>query len=171
MHPPKAVSNTGNLRTSRFLIPTVLLLTVGVVVAQFAIPFGWALGGLYIIPVSLAAFWTSYRQTFVVVWVATLSTILNTMVFFGSPFWDNKATLAMAYVLPVGSMWLISLQSILRKWQERKVKTRSKHQLLCPHCQRIHSEEKSFSIKQYAVERPDSFVRLRTCSLCVEKEG
>jgi len=168
---PKTVSSPGGLRTSRLLIPTALILIGGIVVAQVAIPIGWALAGLYVMPVTLVALWTSSRQPFPVVWIAMICTILSTLIFFGSPFWDNKATLAMAFVLPIGSMWLIAFLSVLRKWLERTAKARSKLQTLCPLCERIYSDGGTVSIKQYAQGQPGSFVRISVCYQCAGKEG
>lgn len=168
---PKTTSSPGGLRTSRLLIPTALILIAGIVVAQVAIPIGWALAGLYVMPVTLVALWTSSRQPFPVVWITMICTILSTLVFFGSPFWDNKTTLAMAFVLPIGSMWLIAFLSVLRKWLEHTAKARSKLQTLCPLCEQIHSDGEAVSIKQYAQGRPGSFVRISVCFQCAGKEG
>jgi hypothetical protein len=165
------LSDPGTLRTSRLLIPSVFILIVGILVAQVVIPIGWALAGLYVVPVTLVALWTSSRKPFPVVWIATICTMLSTLVFFGSPFWDNKATLAMAFVFPLGSMWSIALLSVLRKWLERAAKARSKLQTLCPVCQQIHSDGATLSIQQYAQERPGSFVRISVCYQCAGREG
>lgn len=161
----------GALRTSRFLIPITLLLIAGIVVAQFAIPFGWALAGLYLAPVSMCAFWSSFRHTFLVIWIATLCTVLSTVIFFGSPFWDSKVTMAMAYVLPVGSMWFIGLMSVLRKMVERKSKLHATRQILCPACRHISSDGKMWKIEDYANERPGAYVGLRLCQGCAAKRG
>lgn len=177
----KMVSDLNMLRTSHLLIPVTLFLIVGIVVAQLAIPFGWALAGLYIAPVSLCALWSSFRHVFLVMWIATFCTVLSTVIFFGSPFWDNKTTMAMAYVLPVGSMWCIACLSILRKVWERKSQQRAKHQTLCASCRRILSAGKMWGIEEYATQlkRPldgrsaglGTLVGLGLCDECAKKQG
>jgi len=167
----KMISDLNALRTSDVLIPVTLLLIAGIVVTQFAIPFGWALAGLYIVPVSFCALWSSFRHVFLVVWVATFCTILSTVVFFGSPFWDSKATMAMAYMLPVGSMWFIASMSILRKMWERKSQQRAKHQTLCASCRRILSGGKMWGIEEYATQRLGTFIGLGLCDECARKQG
>ncbi|MDQ6735801.1 MAG: hypothetical protein M3Z35_17075 [Nitrospirota bacterium] len=166
----KMISDLSALRTSHFLIPVTLLFIAGIVVAQFSIPFGWALAGLYIAPVSLCALWSSFRHVFLIVWIATFCTILSTVVFFGSPFWDSKATMAMAYVLPVGSMWFIAGVSVLRKVWERRSQQRVKHQTLCSSCRRILSGGKMFGIEEYATQRPGTFIGVGLCDECARKQ-
>lgn len=167
----KMISGRSTLRTSDFLIPVTLLLIASIVVAQFAIPFGWALAALYIVPVSLCALWSSFRHVFLVVWVATFCTILSTVVFFGSPFWDSKATMAMAYVLPVGSMWFVTSVSVLRKMWERRLQQRAKYQTLCASCRRILSAGKMWAIEEYATQRLGTFIGLGLCDECAKKQG
>lgn len=159
------------VRTSRLLIPVTLLLIGGIVVAQFAIPFGWALAGLYIIPVSVCAFWSSFRHVFLVVWIATLCTVLSTMTFFGSPFWDSKLTLTMAYVVPVGSMWIIAILSVARKALERRSQRRAKIHTLCATCRQIGSEGKMRKIEEYAPHRLGTFISIGLCDECARKQG
>jgi len=165
------ISDLSTLRTSYFLIPVTLLLIAGIVVTQFAIPFGWALAGLYIVPVSLCAFWSSFRHVFLVVWVATFCTILSTVIFFGSPFWDSKATMAMAYVLPIGAMWFITSASVLRKLWERRSQQQARHQTLCASCRRILSAGKMWGIEEYAMQRLGTFIGLGLCDECASKQG
>ncbi len=164
-------SDPSTLRTSRLLVPAALVLIGVVLLAQFSIPFGWALAGLYIAPVSMCAFWSSFRHVFLVVWIATLCTVLSTVMFFGSPFWDSKVTMAMAYVLPVGSMRLIAVLSVLRKWSERKFKRRANLQTLCSSCKHISTQGKMWTIEQYAKERPGTFLGLGLCNECATKRG
>ena len=159
------------LRTSRFLIPVTLLLIAGIVVAQFAIPFGWALAGLYIIPVTVCAFWSSFRHIFLVLWIATLCTVLSTVTFFGSSFWDSKATAVMAYVLPVTSMWVIAILSVVRKALERRLQRRAKMHTLCISCRQIGSEEKLWKVEEYPHQRLGTFVRIGLCDGCARKQG
>lgn len=159
------------VRTSRLLIPVTLLLIGGIVVAQFAIPFGWALAGLYIIPVSVCAFWSSFRHVFLVVWIATLCTVLSTMTFFGSAFWDSKLTLTMAYVVPVGSMWIIAILSVARKALERRSQRRVKIHTLCATCRQIGSEGKMRKIEEYAPHRLGTFISIGLCDECARKQG
>jgi hypothetical protein len=161
----------GTLRTNHFLIPVTVLLIAGIVVAQFAIPFGWALAGLYLAPVSVCAFWSSFRHVFLVLWITTLCTVLSTVLFFGSPFWDSKITMAMAYVLPVGSIWFVALMSVSRKLLERKSKQRATLQTLCPSCRQIASDGKMWKVEQYANERPSACIGIRLCDGCVAKRG
>ncbi len=165
------LSDPNTLRTSRFLIPVTLLLIAGVVVAQFAIPFGWALAGLYIVPVSVCAFWSSFRHIFLVVWIATLCTVLSTVTFFGSAFWDSKATMAMAFVLPVGSMWVIAILSVVRKALERRSQRRAKIHTLCASCRQIGSEGKMWRIEEYAHQRPGTFISIGFCDGCAREQG
>lgn len=167
----KMVSDLSMLRTSHFLIPMTLLLIAGIVVAQLAIPFGWALAGLYIAPVGLCALWSSFRHVFLVVWIATFCTILSTVIFFGSPFWDNQTTMAMAYVLPVGSMWYIACLSILRKICERNSQRQVKQQTLCASCRRILSAGKMWGIEEYAAQRLGTLLGLGLCDECAKKQG
>jgi hypothetical protein len=164
-------SDPNTVRTSRFLIPVTLLLIAGIVVAQFAIPFGWALAGLYIIPVTVCAFWSSFRHVFLVVWIATLCTILSTVTFFGSAFWDSKATMAMAYVLPVGSMWVIAILSVVRKALERKSQKRAKIHTLCASCRQIGSEGKMWKIEEYAPQRLGTVISIGLCDECARRQG
>jgi hypothetical protein len=165
------LSDPHTLRTSRFLIPVTLLLIAAIMVAQFAIPFGWALAGLYIIPVSVCAFWSSFRHVFLVVWVATVCTILSTVIFFGSAFWDSHATMAMAYVLPVGSMWIIAILSVLRKALERILQRRTKIHTLCTSCRQIGSEGKMLSIEEFGHHKLGTFVTIGVCDGCAQKQG
>ena len=167
----KMASDAGRLRTSHFLIPATLLLIVGIVVAQLTIPFGWALAGLYIAPVSLCALWSSFRHVFLVMWIATFCTILSTVIFFDSPFWDSKTTMAMAYVLPVGAMWYIAGLAILRKAWERNSRQRAKRQTLCASCRRIVSAGKMWGIEEYATQRLGTLVGLGLCDECAKKQG
>jgi hypothetical protein len=167
----KMISDLSALRTSSFLLPATLLLIAGIVVAQFSIPFGWALAGLYIAPVSLCALWSSFRHVFLIVWIATFCTILSTVVFFGSPFWDSKATMAMAYVLPVGSIWFIAMTSVVRKVYERRSQQRAKQQTLCSSCQRIVSGGKMFGIQEYATQRRGTFIGIGLCDECARKQN
>jgi hypothetical protein len=167
----KMISKLSALRTSSFLLPLTLLLIAGIVVAQFSIPFGWALAGLYIAPVSLCALWSSFRHVFLIVWIATFCTILSTVVFFGSPFWDSKATMAMAYVLPVGSIWFIAMTSVVRKVYERRSQQRAKQQTLCSSCQRIVSGGKMFRIQEYATQRHGTFIGVGLCDECARKQN
>lgn len=164
-------SDPNILRTSRFLIPVTLLLIAGIVVAQFAIPFGWSLAALYIIPISVCAFWSSFRHVFLVVWIATLCTVLSTVIFFGSAFWDSKATMAMAYALPVGSMWVIAILSVVRKALERRSQRRAKIHTLCASCRQISSEGKMLRIEEYAHQRLGTFIRVGLCDECARKQG
>jgi hypothetical protein len=165
------ISDLGTLRTNYLLLPVTLLLIAGIVLAQFAIPFGWALAGLYIAPVGLCALWSSFRHVFLVVWIATFCTILSTVIFFGSPFWDSKATMAMAYLLPVGSMWFITSVSVLRKMWERKSQQRAKDQTLCASCRRILSAGKMWGIEEYARQQLGTFIGLGLCEECARKQG
>ena len=165
------LSDPKALRTSRFLIPVTLLLIAGIVVAQFAIPFCWALGGLYMIPVSVCAFWSSFRHVFLVVWIATICTVISTVTFFGSPFWDSKVTMAMAYVLPVGSMWVVAILSVVRKASERRAQRRAKIATLCVSCRQIGSEGKMWRIEEYAHQRLGTFINIGVCDGCARKQG
>lgn len=167
----KMVSAPGLPRTSHFLIPATLLLIAGIVVTQFTVPIGWALAALYIVPVSLCALWSSFRHVFLVVVVATFCTILCTVIFFGSPFWDSKTTMAMAYVLPVGSMWCIAGLSILRKVWERQSQQRARPQTLCASCRRIMSAGKMWGIEEYATQRLGTLIGLGLCDECAKKQG
>ena len=167
----KMVSQLRTPKTSHFLIPMTVLLIGGIVVAQLAIPVGWALAGLYIAPVSLCALWSSFRHVFLVVLVATLCTILSTVLFFGSPFWDSKMTLATAYLLPVGSIWCLASLSILRKVWERNARQRAKHQTLCTSCQRIVSGGRMWGIEEYGTERRGTLISLGLCDACARQQG
>ncbi len=165
------LSGPNAVRTSRLLIPVTLLLISGIVVAQFVIPFGWALAGLYIIPVSVCAFWSSFRYIFLVVWIATLCTILSTVTFFGSALWDNKVTMAMAYVVPVSSMWIIAILSVARKAWERRSQRRADIHTLCAACRDIGSEGKMWKIEEYARQRLGTFISIGLCHECARKQG
>ena len=165
------LSDPNTVRTSRFLIPVTLLLIAGIVVAQFAIPFGWALAGLYIIPISVCAFWSSFRHVFLVVWIATLCTVLSTVTFFSSAFWDSKATMAMAYLFPVGSMWVIAILSVVRKALERRSQRRAKIPTLCASCRQIGNEGKTWKIEEYTHQRLGTFISIGLCDGCARKQG
>lgn len=165
------LSDPNAVRTSHLLIPITLLLIGGIVVAQFAIPFGWALAGLYIIPISACAFWSSFRHVFLVVWIATLCTILSTVTFFGSAFWDNKLTMTMAYVVPVGTMWIIAILSVARKALERRSQRRAKLHTLCAACRQIDMEGKMRTIEEYAPHRFGTFISIGLCDECARRQG
>ena len=164
-------SDANVVRTSLFLIPVTLLLIGGIVVAQLVIPFGWALAGLYIIPVSVCALWSSFRHVFLVVWIATLCTILSTITFFGSALWDNKVTMAMAYVVPVSSMWIIAVLSIARKALGRRSERRAKIHTLCTACRQIGNEGKMWKIEEYAHQRLGTLINIGLCNECARKQG
>ena len=166
---PKTISAQAALNEC-LLIPTALILIAGIVVAQVAIPIGWALAGLYVMPVTLVALWTSFRQPFPVVWITMICTILSTLVFFGSPFWDNKTNAAMAFVfhrIDVVDRLPLRPAKMVGAYGKGTIQTSNS----MPLCEPTTSDGGAVSIKQYAQGRPGSFVRISVCFQCAGKEG
>jgi len=108
---PKTTSSPGGLRTSRLLIPTALILIAGIVVAQVAIPIGWALAGLYVMPVTLVALWTSSRQPFPVVWITMICTILGGVPLVLAAGAGAEARIALGWVI-VGGLGLATVSTL-----------------------------------------------------------
>ncbi len=160
----------GSPHTSRLLIPAALLITGAVFLVELAAPIGWALAALYVLPVALAAFWSSFRHSFLVVSITILSTVLATLAFFASPFWGSTLTMLTAYALPMAAVWFIAVLSLIRKAVERRHKHRIQR-VICASCKQVCGEQGRWPIDQYAQQHLGTFVSLGLCSECAGRWG
>jgi hypothetical protein len=153
----------------RHLIPAALGLTGAIFALCLMAPIGWALGGLYITPVVLVALWSSSRHYFGITAVSTVSTVALTVSFFISPHWPNRLVALTCYVLPLVTIWEVSLLSVLRKWVQQRVQ-RSKILSVCASCKRI-KDERGWTLEAYMQEAPGTLLRLGLCPSCAPKFG
>jgi hypothetical protein len=120
----------------KHLLTVVLSLVGGIFLSCLLSSIGWALGGLYIIPVSLVALWSGSRHYFGIVATATLATVALTIGFFLSPLWANKLVAMTSYLLPLLTIWSITGLSWLRKWVQKHAQV-SRSLSLCASCRKV----------------------------------
>lgn len=159
------------IRTNRLLVPLAGLLTTAIFVLGLTVPVGWALDGLYVVPISLVALWSSSRRFFLVVAAATVSTVLSTYIFFNSPFWDDDVLMISTYLIPIGGVWFIAALSLLRKSLEQRVRRLRRLLTICASCKRIRDDRSSWSLEQYVREHSGALLSLGVCSDCAMKLG
>jgi hypothetical protein len=157
------------LRTSRPLIYVSLAMPLLVFVIQVLLPNGWALGGLYLAPAAVAAFWSSFRQSFLVVTMGLASTILATVAFFGSPYWDNGLLFVTSYLVPIAMLWFLSVVSLLRKARERQTAIGNNRRTVCPFCTVVRSETGEMPMEQYGPRHLGAILCLGVCPDCQKR--
>lgn len=159
------------IRTSRLLVPLAGLLTAAIFVLGLTSPIGWALDGLYVVPIALVALWSSSRHSFQVVLAATVSTVLSTFIFFNSPFWGDDVFTISTYLVPVGGVWSIAALSLLRKSIEQRMRRLRRLLTICASCKRIRGDQNSWSLEHYVREHPGALLSLGVCSECAMELG
>jgi hypothetical protein len=149
---------------------TVVLSLSGLIFALCLMSsIGWALGGLYILPVVLAALWSSSRHYFGIVVTATLTSIALTFVLFRSPHWTNKLIAVTCYVIPLLTIWAITFLSMLRKWVQHKAQL-SRTFAVCASCRKVKAQH-GWSFDLYLQQPPGTLLRLDLCPGCSSKFG
>ena len=161
--------NQVTLRTTRRLIYLILFLPLIVFMIQLTLPSGWALGGLYLAPVALAGLWSSFRHSFLVVWMALACTILATVAFFGSPYWDNGLLVVTTYIIPLAMLWFLSIVSLLRKARERQTATVHNRRTICPFCTLVRSEAGDMPLDRYGPRHLGSLLCIGVCADCQKR--
>jgi hypothetical protein len=130
---------------------------------------GWALGGLYLLPVVLAALWSSSRHYFGLVVTATVATMALTLVFLLSPHWNNKLVALTCYVIPLLTIWAIAFLAMLRRWVQHKAQI-SRTLALCASCRKVKGQH-GWSLDPYLQQPPGTLLRLDLCPGCASKSG
>jgi len=161
--------NPVTLRTSRRLISVLLSLPVLLFLIQLVLPDGWALGGLYLAPVAVAALWSSFRHSFLVVSMALASTILATIAFFASPYWDNGVLFVTSYLIPMAMLWLMSIVSLFRKARERQTSVGNTRRTVCPICTVVRSEGGDIPLERYGPRHLGSILCIGICPACQKR--
>jgi hypothetical protein len=153
----------------KHLLTVALSLVGGIFVACLISSIGWALGGLYILPVSLVTLWSSSRHYFGIVATATLATVGLTIGFFVSPVWANKLVALTCYLLPLLTIWSITGLSWLRKWVQKHAQV-SRTLSLCASCRKVEGE-RGWSLDVYLQRPAGTLLRLDLCPNCAPKFG
>ena len=149
---------------------TVTLSLTGLVFAICLLTsIGWALGGLYLLPVVLAALWSSSRQYFGMVVSATLASIALTLSFFLSPHWANKLVAVTCYVIPLLTILFVGFLSMVRKWVQHTAQL-SRTFAVCASCRKVKGQY-GWSLDPYLQQPPGTLLRLDLCPGCASKFG
>jgi hypothetical protein len=161
--------NPVTLRTNRGLMYVSFSLPLLVFLIQVVLPNGWALAGLYLAPMAVAALWSSFRHSFLVVSTSLASTILATIAFFASPYWDNGLLFVTSYLLPIAMLWFLTVVSLFRKARERQTAVGNTRRTVCPFCAVVRSEGGDMPLERYGPRHLGSIVCIGICPACQKR--
>ena len=150
-------------------IATAYLLVVAVFGFDLVVPLGAGISFFYLVPVVFLALWSSPKQSFAVMGIATFSSILVAIGFLLSPpgaFWDAVTNRAYALIV-IGATVMLS---VVRKRAEEDVKVLHGLLPICCYCKNIRDDKGYWQqVERYIAARTEVDFSHGMCPDCGAK--